>query len=109
LPHLDNEFLKVARGKARSQEISYFAGWPQAKFGSFFSVNNCQYTYLIKLGGGGKKKPPISEHVLIIKHFLTLFSFINHIRQFLCPWTHQLESYTCLLSIINKGATQKTL
>jgi hypothetical protein len=22
LPHLDNEFLKVARGKARSQEIS---------------------------------------------------------------------------------------
>jgi hypothetical protein len=100
----------VPEGCQRKSQISrnfYFAGWPQAKFGSFLIIASPPTWQNWR--EGKKQNPPISEHVPIIKHFSIFFSFINQIRQFLCPWMHKLESYTCLLSVINKGATQKTL
>ncbi len=52
--------------------------------------------------------PLITKHVPIIKHFRIFSSFLNQIERFLSHWMRKLEGCKCSLSVIRKGATQKT-
>jgi hypothetical protein len=43
-----------------------------------------------------KIKPPINEHIPIIKHFQIFSSFLDQIELFLCHWMHKLKDYNFL-------------
>jgi hypothetical protein len=54
-------------------------------------------------------KSLINQNVPIIQHFFIFRHSLTKLSDFIvCHLTHKLEGYKCSLSVMSKGATQKT-